>query len=51
MKIVPATKRDLEFLVSLRNEKVSVDLSKRGELTREEIEQDYFYNHKKHVAF
>lgn len=49
MVIRSATHSDLDFLVSLRNDPVSVAFSKRGKLSREAIHQDYFENSKKDV--
>lgn len=47
--MVPATQEDLGFLVGLRNEEVNARFSKRGALSKEEIERDYLANRQKHV--
>lgn len=44
MDIAKATKEDLEFLVDLRNEEANVRFSRRGVITSEEAEKDYFHN-------
>lgn len=49
MHVIEATIKDLDFLVGLRNEPVNVAYSRRGELTPEEIRQDYFNNPQKKV--
>lgn len=47
MDLIKATPADLDFLVNLRNEEGSARFSKRGKLTAEQIEADYFRNEKK----
>lgn len=47
MRIRKAIIEDLEFLVSLRNDPVSVAYSKRGELSKETIKKDFLYNKNK----
>ena len=49
MQLVAATRADLPFLAALRNEPVNAGFSKRGALTLEQIETDYFENPTKRV--
>lgn len=49
MRFIEAAKKDLNFLFELRNEHENAKYSKRGYLTLDEIERDYFLNSKKNV--
>ncbi len=49
LDFVEADQTDLDFLFAVRNERICVQYSKRGVLTRDEVKEDYFGNARKRV--